>query len=421
MMQKSKSVFKKQCDDYFVLHHVEHHAVYMFHKDVETLWNYIENGMEVVDLHTLLVDRGYDMSYDEIKDFVSFFAQLGVIKLEGVTEDEGVILENNQYDSYIDYCCSKSVPTILHIELTNACNLKCIHCFHDQSSVWLNFENLVKLLRETKNSSFVRVTFTGGEIGLYPKWREAIEVAQECGLSVAILSNLTCFNAQDLDYIAGVKPMFVRTSLYGSRASIHDGITGIEGSFDKTLQNIRYLKEKGVKSLIACSVMKDNVNDVVLLNQKAKEWGMQIEFGYQILPSRNGTKNVSGLMITHKSYEYLIKEGILRKSSETSCTPGSYRIAIDSVGYIYSCDALRVPIGNIKVDSVFDAICSEEMKKIKNAVAKYSPEKCQSCVSVAECFKCPGLVWSYNPYVNECSPVHCLYTSIVCGKGAGRC
>ena len=416
MIEKSKNAFEKWSDEYFVLHQIDHHAIYMFDKDVKVLWNAIEPGMDLSELHNHINQLGYDMSFEEIQEFVVFFAQLGVITMDGIEENLEVIANNNQYESYIDYCCERSMPTILHVELTNACNLNCIHCFHDQNPEWLAYEDIVQLLQSLQNTSFVRLTLTGGEVGLYPKWKEIIEVAKNNGFSVAILSNLTQFNDQDLNYIVSQKPLFVRTSLYGASAEQHDSITEIKQSFDITLRNIQYLKDCGVKASVACSVMKQNANEIAVLKQMMDALDIPIEFWYQILPSRNDSKNVEELMVDSTTYQRLKECGILKPSSESSCNPGTYRIAIDPRGFIYACDALRVPIGNIKNESVFEALSGLEMKKIRKAIEEYSPDQCKTCVNAANCFRCPGLVWSYKPYANECSTVHCLYTKVTSCK-----
>ena len=416
MIEKSKSAFEKWSDEYFVLHQIDHHAVYMFDKDVKVLWDAIEPRMELNELHSHINQLGYDLSFEEIQEFVVFFAQLAVITMDEIEEDKTVITENNQYETYIDYCCERSMPTILHVELTNACNLKCVHCFHDQKAEWLDYREIVRMIQDVKNTSFIRLTITGGEVGLYPKWKEIIEVARQNGLSVAILSNLTCFDDQDLDFIVDQKPLFVRTSLYGASAELHNAITGIVRSFDITLRNIQYLKDHGVKTSVACSVMKQNSNEIIALKQLMDKFDIPIEFGYQILPSRNDSKNVEEIMIDSATYEYLKACGILKSSTESSCNPGTYRIAIDPRGFIYACDALRVPIGNIKNESIFEALSGPEMKKIKKAIEGYLPEQCKTCANSTKCFRCPGLVWSYKPYANECSSVHCLYTKITSSR-----
>ena len=412
MIEKSKSAFEKWSDEYFVLHQIDHHAVYMFDKDVKVLWDAIEPRMELNELHSHINQLGYDMSFEEIQEFVVFFAQLGVITMEGIEENIEIIADNNQYETYIDYCCERAMPTILHVELTNACNLKCVHCFHDQKAEWLDYREIARMIQDVKNTSFIRLTITGGEVGLYPKWKEIIEVARQNGLSVAILSNLTCFEKQDLDFIISQKPLFVRTSIYGASAGLHDAITGVKQSFDITLRNIQYIKDNGVKASVSCSVMKQNANEIVALKQLMNELDVSIEFGWQILPSRNDSKNIEEIMIDSPTYEHLKAFGILRPSTESSCNPGTYRIAIDPRGFIYACDALRVPIGNIKNESIFEALSGLEMIKIRKAIEEYSPDQCKACVNSAKCFRCPGLVWSYNPYANECSSVHCLYTKV---------
>ncbi len=413
LVEKNNRIFKKQCQDYLVLHNLAHNAIFMFHKDVELVWDTIGISIEFNELLIKLSQLGYDISSKELDEFICFLAELGAVRYNRIEENENTIFENNQYENYIDYCCSNNLPSILHIELTNSCNLKCIHCFHDEKCERLSFCDLKKVFREIRDTSFVRVTLTGGEIGLHPQWRDILECAQQNGMSVAILSNLTCFNDEDLDYLAQKKLLFVRTSLYGASQNTHETVTGIKNSFLKTMHGIDYLKSKNVDIRVACSVMKCNYSDVFRLKKMMETRNVPIEFGVKVFPSRRDKKDVSKMMIESAQYRELIENGLITKSEESSCNPGSYRIAIDQNGNIYSCDALRIPIGKINNDSIFEALNSTAMKTILEKVKTYHPKECISCKLQNKCFRCPGIVWSTDLYANKHHYAHCMYTKMM--------
>ena len=412
MIEKNKCVFVKQCKKYCVLHHAEYHATYACGRDALKIFDAMDAPMELASLHRRLRERRMRISLEELEEFINFWAELGVVDAEGVAVNPKEIAAHNQYEDFIDYCYENDQPTVLHVELTNACNLNCIHCFHDEAHEWAKYEDLERVFQSLKNSTFVRVTLTGGEVGLHPQWKEIMASAKENGLSVALLSNLTCFQREDLDYIAAMKPLLVRTSLYGASAQTHDSITGIQNSFDKTVNNMLYLRDRGVAVEAFCTVMKQNTHEILALDTYSKELGLSLKFGYQIFPSRRNTKRVEDLMVDSSVYDDLLKAGILKPEQETSCKAGGYRIAIDPAGNIYSCDMLRIPIGNVKTVSVMDALRGNTMRRIRKAIRKYNPKSCKSCPRAAKCFRCPGHVWNYDPYVNEASPVHCLYAKV---------
>lgn len=415
MLIKKKKVFVKKCDDYFVVLNLKYNAIFMFNRDVKVVWDCFNSQIEYERLLSKLHELNYKIEEKDFSKFLKLFAELGIVEIEGVLENIDLIRNNNQFDKYIDYCCSKGIPTVLHIEITNMCNLKCVHCFHDECYSELEFNDLEQLLKQIKDSSFIRVTFTGGEFGLYSKWKEAIECAYQNGLSVAILSNLTQFDDDDLNFISNCNPIFVRTSLYGVDDVMHDSITGIKGSFNKTLNNLIYLKNKGINVSASCSILKKNFSQIMKIKDFLNSFSIPVNFDFKLIPSLSNTKLIKDLMIDHKQYKELIELGIISESKGHICKPGTYRIAVDSFGNIFSCDSLRVAIGNIKQDLILNVIHGEKMNYICQKITHFHPEDCEKCLYEKTCFKCPGIIWNYSPFENKHHDIHCIYTKIIHG------
>lgn len=206
----------------------------------------------------------------------------------------------------------------------------------------------------------------------------------------------------------------VRTSLYGISAKVHDAITMVEGSFDKTYNNILVLQKSGVPVSVACTVMNTNTDEIVMLKQRMNELKIDISFDYKIIPSRKDTKNVEKLMITKDKFNYFFELGIIKKPKKIECRPASYRIGISYTGDIYSCDSLRIPIGNIKKDNLMDALAGEKVKEILRAVAAYNPDDCKKCRYEQYCTRCPGFSWRDSSYANVHHKIQCVYAEISC-------
>lgn len=76
--------------------------------------------------------------------------------------------------------------------------------------------------------------------------------------NVTILSNLTLVTDEILEALTYKHSSCVNVSLYSMIPEVHDEITTIKGSFDKTLNNILKLIENNVPIQINCPVMKQN-------------------------------------------------------------------------------------------------------------------------------------------------------------------
>lgn len=84
-----------------------------------------------------------------------------------------------------------------------------------------------------------------------------------CELSfgqIEIFTNATFFS-DELTNLCRENKIHVRVSLYGDRAQIHETITGVRGSFQKTVDTVRRLRESGIKVSIAVVLMKENINE----------------------------------------------------------------------------------------------------------------------------------------------------------------
>ena len=237
-IRKLRNIFTKYDKDYFVLANLNHNAIFIFEKDVQAVWEILDEELSVEELLRRLQGKGYSVIAEDFYDLVEVMSKAGLIFNDQVSEDLEYISQNNSYESYIERCSSNNLPSILHIELTNGCNLKCIHCYHDEAIQSLNLDDIEHLFQNSENSSFVRVTLTGGEVFCYPHWREVVTMARQHGYIVSILSNITLLTERDIEFLKQSNISFIRTSLYGVNEKTHDLICTVDGSFNKTFNNI---------------------------------------------------------------------------------------------------------------------------------------------------------------------------------------
>lgn len=176
---KSLNAFEKINNDYCVLLNIKHNALFLFQKDVKIIWDFLDRYNSFDKLYEEIRTSKYIVEEDELYLILEFLAKCGLVDCETIQEDLKFITENNHLDDYVDYCTTYSIPTILHMEITNKCNLKCVHCFHDEEYSNIDIIDVRKLFESLRNSPFVHVTLTGGEICLYPNWREIVSLAKK--------------------------------------------------------------------------------------------------------------------------------------------------------------------------------------------------------------------------------------------------
>ena len=135
-----------------------------------------------------------------------------------------------------DFCERHGIPRDLHLDLTDACTERCVHCYVPQNQHdFLPYETVEKMLREFRALNGLTVHLTGGEAMLYPAFERICRLCVELNLNFIIFSNMTLCNAKRIAFLKEVDPQFINVSLYSMNPEIHDAITRRPGSWAKTL------------------------------------------------------------------------------------------------------------------------------------------------------------------------------------------
>lgn len=156
--------------------------------------------------------------------------------------------------------------THIELEISNPCNERCLHCYRGCNSTrkgFLSAAQTKNVLKQAKNLGVKSVTITGGEALLNPEWREIIEIADDLDYQTLLFTNGSLLNEKDMDFLSNVKNLKeVQISLYSMEESVHDSITGLKGSCEKTKNAIKLLRERKIPLFVSCPVMKENKSAV---------------------------------------------------------------------------------------------------------------------------------------------------------------
>lgn len=138
------------------------------------------------------------------------------------------------------------------IEMTPLCNLRCVHCYNwwkhestahpDPGSYKRAFRLLNHLIQKT---TIKRITFTGGEPCISERFVELVLHAKLKGKRVTIITN---GNGPATVYgqLAKMKVDMMEFSIHSSDPEVHDRITGLSGSWEKAVANMKQMMENGI-------------------------------------------------------------------------------------------------------------------------------------------------------------------------------
>ena len=158
----------------------------------------------------------------------------------------------------------------IYFELTDQCNLKCLHCgsrCEPGNSTMLNFSAVRKTLQSISNQyrpQDVMVCLTGGEPFLHPELSRIVSLAHTMGFPVGITTNGTLIDDQQAKSLQQSGLDTVAISIDGTR-EIHDQFRNCPGSFDRAMRGARALKRYGIEPQVITVANKSNLHDLQCL------------------------------------------------------------------------------------------------------------------------------------------------------------
>ena len=178
------------------------------------------------------------------------------------------------------------------IELTESCNLSCIHCHASDitnKGPELETGEVFRLLDELALvSGFRMVAFTGGEPLLRPDLLEILDYARKLGFSTTLASNGTLITPVVAHQLASAGLSIAAISLDATDAGTHDSIRGKKGSFERAYQGMKAVKDAGIVLHINITIAAYNEDQVSSLIRAADQLGAAILIIYQLIPVGRG-------------------------------------------------------------------------------------------------------------------------------------
>ena len=186
----------------------------------------------------------------------------------------------------------KFLPKWIAWEVTQRCNLNCIHCraSSEETSAEGDFttEEALRLLNDIAALSQPVVVLSGGEPLLR---RDVFEIARHgtgLGLRMCMATNGTLIDDKICEDMKGSEIRMVSLSLDGSTAAIHDNFRRQPGAFDGTIRGIEFLKKHGIPFLINSSFTTRNQDDIGSVFRLAKSLGATAWYMFMIVPTGRG-------------------------------------------------------------------------------------------------------------------------------------
>lgn len=211
---------------------------------------------------------------------------------------------------------------IVYLELTRACNLKCIHCLNNsgiKQKDELTKEDLLKLIKNFSSHGVQEIRFTGGEPLLFNGIYDLIKFATEEGICTSLGTNGTLVTKEVAKKLkeSGLKKVVV--SIDGNK-KIHDKIRG-KKNYQKAMNGLKYLQKNGINVRVNSVIMKSNMDDVIKLAKKMSRKKITI-FIRRFISSGRG-KHLENNMLNKKDYDY-VRNKLQKELTKKTYVNGHY-------------------------------------------------------------------------------------------------
>ena len=302
------------------------------------------------------------------------------------------------------------VPLSVQLDVTYRCNERCVHCYLDHEDHGeMSTQEVTGVLAQLADAGVFFLSLSGGEVLMRRDFFEIVEHARRLQFNVKIKTNGVMIREKEAARIRELGVEQVQISVYSHRREVHDAITKLPGSLERTLQAIRFLKSQGLKVTIANVLMAGNFCDHAGVIALAKELGVSYTLDPTITPKMDGDRSILALRLPAADLQEVFHNSELVGDVEHFCAPpappdedvmegypcsaGHTACYISPYGDVFPCVQFPLPSGNVRRQKFLDIWRhSPQLQEVRSIRAKDLPV-CSTCAHVGTCTRCPGLAY----------------------------
>jgi len=267
---------------------------------------------------------------------------------------------------------SLRAPLYVAWQVTNECNLACLHCIEESGpgkafKDELNDDAVFSVLRQIIDDQVPYLSFSGGEPMLHPRFFDMVKYVCERGAELKIETNGHYLSPENCARLRDYGVKAVQVSLDGASAATFQRMR-VRGNFDQTVQGLKNLTAAGVPLEINYSPTSFSAHEVGQAVDLAAEVGAISFYTGRTMYTGNAVKTWNKLTPTDEQYDQLF-ETLYEK---TAFYEGRMQVHFHEMGLL---DELRyrlhnpaallivLPNGLVKLINALPFVCGDLRKE----------------------------------------------------------
>ncbi len=188
---------------------------------------------------------------------------------------------------------SKDKKPVVVWNMTQRCNLKCVHCYARSEDICydneLDHDQCIAMIDDLADFGVPVLLFSGGEPTVHPYLAEYAKHAVSRGMRAVISTNGTLITEEKARELKEIGLSYVGISLDGLEPT-HDRFRGVTGAFTKAMAGIENCQKAGIKVGLRFTINKRNVKDIPGIFDLLEEKNIPRACFYHLVYSGRGSQ-----------------------------------------------------------------------------------------------------------------------------------
>jgi len=316
-----------------------------------------------------------------------------------------------------------TLPVLSEIALTDGCNLRCVFCYaacgckvSEPPGEEMSTREAKRVLHVIRYDAQVpSVSFTGGEPTLRDDLPPLVRYARSIGLRVNLITNGTRLTPRLVTRLHRSGLNSAQVSLEGPSPTVHDGLTGCPGSFERTVEGVKRLRDANIRVHTHTTISRGNIEELDGIVRLARDVGMERFSMNMVIPTGTAARHLDEVGVTYTEIADVVRSvmaaarrlgiefmwysptpfclfnPVAHGLGGKSCAACDGLLSVSPRGDVLPCSSVDEPVGNLLAEDFQGVWTSPLAEYYKNK--RYAHEICLSCEDFELCCGACPLYW----------------------------